>query len=107
MGNERKNIMKRRIHDALLSIVGLAGVAFFALSGASCERPSMQCAVGHGPFIAKYAVTSGDAACYPGTVDGITAEEIGFNTFLQSKPKTTKTVKAEDGEDIKVISSPG
>ena len=103
MGNERKIIMKRRIHDALLGIVGLAGVAFFALSGVSCEKPTMQCAVGHGPFIAKYAVTSGDAACYPGG----TFEEIGFSTFLQSKPKTTTTSKASDGEDITITNSAG
>jgi len=103
MGNERKIIMKRRIHDALLGIVGLAGVAFFALSGVSCEKPTMQCAVGHGPFIAKYAVTSGDAACYPGGM----AEEIGFSTYLQSKPKTTITTKASDGEDIVITNSAG
>lgn len=87
--------MKRRIHDALLGIVGLAGVAFFALSGVSCEKPTMQCAVGHGPFIAKYAVTSGDAACYPGG----TFEEIGFSTFLQSKPKTDTVVKYDVDDD--------
>lgn len=95
--------MKRRIHDALLGSVGLAGVAFFALSGASCEKPTMQCAVGHGPFIAKYAVVSGDAACYPGG----TAEEIGFSTYLQSKPKTTTNVPASDGENIANVSSAG
>jgi hypothetical protein len=103
MGNERKIIMKRRIHDALLGIVGLAGVAFFALSGVSCEKPTMQCAVGHGPFIAKYAVVTGDAACYPGG----TYEEIGFATYLQSKPTTTVTTKASDGEDIKIVNSTG
>jgi hypothetical protein len=95
--------MKRRIHDALLGIVGLAGVAFFALSGVSCEKPTMQCAVGHGPFIAKYAVVTGDAACYPGG----TFEEIGFSTYLQSKPKTTQTTKASDGEDITITNSLG
>jgi hypothetical protein len=103
MGNERKNIMKRRIHDALLGIVGLCGVAFFALSGASCEKPTMQCAVGHGPFIVKYAATTGDAACYPGG----TYEEIGFSTYLQSKPKTETITKAEDGTDIVTVTSPG
>lgn len=87
--------MKRRIHDALLGIVGLAGVAFFALSGASCEKPTMQCAVGHGPFIVKYAVTSGDAACYPGG----TAEEIGFSTYLQSKTKTNTGVTYDVDDD--------
>ncbi len=87
--------MKRRIHDALLGIVGLAGVAFFALSGVSCEKPTMQCAVGHGPFIAQYAVTSGDAACYPGG----TAEEIGFSTYLQSKPKTETVVTYHVDDD--------
>jgi hypothetical protein len=103
MGNERKNIMKRRIHDALLGIVGLCGVAFFALSGASCEKPTMQCAVGHGPFIVKYAATTGDATCYPGG----TYEEIGFSTYLQSKPKSETITKAEDGEDIKTVTSTG
>ena len=97
--------MKRRIHDALLGIVGLAGVAFLALSGVSCEKPTMQCAVGHGPFIAKYAVVpgTGDAACYPGG----TFELIAFSTYLQSKPTTTVTTKASDGEDIKLINSAG
>jgi hypothetical protein len=95
--------MKRRIHDALLGIVGLAGVAFLALSGASCEKPVMQCAVGHGTFIPKYAVTSGDASCYPGG----TYEEIGFSTYLQSKPKTETIQKAEDGTDIKIVTSAG
>jgi hypothetical protein len=103
MGNERKNIMKRRFHDALLGIVGLAGVAFFALSGASCEKTEMQCAVGHGAFIIKYAVTSGDAACYPGGA----AEEIGFSTYLASRPKTETITKAEDGENITTVTSPG
>lgn len=70
--------MKQRIHDALLGIVGLAGVAFFALSGASCEAPSMQCAVGHGPFFFKYTVTSGDTACYFGQE----GEDVGFATYL-------------------------
>jgi hypothetical protein len=105
MGNERKTIMKRSIHDALLGFVGLAGVAFFALSGASCEKPSMQCAVGHGPFIAKYAVTSGDAACYPNETPGY--ELIGFSTYLQSKPKTTTNQQASDMENIATVSSPG
>jgi hypothetical protein len=103
MGNERKNIMKRRIHDALLGIVGLAGVAFIALSGASCEKPVMQCAVGHGPFIAQYTVTSGDAMCYPGG----TYEEIGFATYLQSKPKKNTTVQNSAGEDYTVVTSAG
>lgn len=72
--------MKQRIHDALLGIVGLAGVAFFALSGASCEGPSMQCTVGQYPytFIFTYKVTSGDPACYFDQ----TAEEIGFSAYL-------------------------
>jgi hypothetical protein len=107
MGNERKNIMKRRIHDALLSIVGLAGVAFFALSGASCEKPTMQCAAGHGPFIAKYAVTSGDAACYPLPPDGGVAEEIGFATYLQSKPKTTAEIKDVIDDDHNPLTPAG
>lgn len=71
--------MKQRIHDALLGIVGLAGVAFFALSGASCEAPSMQCAVGHGPFFFKYTVKNGgDPACYFGQE----GEDVGFATYL-------------------------
>lgn len=86
MGNERKIIMKRRIHDALLGIVGLAGVAFFALSGASCEKPTMQCAVGHAPYtyVVKYERISGDAGCYPAEA----AEEIGFSTYLAAPGKT-------------------
>lgn len=95
--------MKQRIHDALLGIVGLAGVAFFALSGASCEKPAMQCAVGHGPFIATYTVTSGDAACYPGGL----YEEIGLSTYLQSKPKKTTTVTNTAGEQYTVTTSEG
>ncbi len=95
--------MKRRIHDALLGIVGLAGVAFIVLSGASCEKPVMQCAVGHGPFIALYTPTSGDAACYPGG----TYEEIGFATYLQSKPKTSTPVTNSDGETYTVVTSAG
>lgn len=95
--------MKRRIHDALLGTVGLAGVAFIVLSGASCEKPVMQCAVGHGPFIATYKVTSGDAACYPGG----TFEEIGFATYLQSKPKTSTNVQNSDGTDYTIVESAG
>lgn len=63
----------------------------------------MQCAVGHGPFIATYTVVSGDAACYPGGL----AEEIGFSTYLQSKPKTTKTITNEDGSQYTVTESAG
>ena len=95
--------MKRRVHDALLGIVGLAGVTFIALSGAGCETPVMQCAVGHGPFIARYTVTSGDAACYPGG----TTEEIGFATYLQSKPKTSTTVTNSEGGTYTVVTSEG
>jgi len=69
--------MKRRIHDALLGVFGLAGLAFFALSGASCEAPGMQCAAGHGPYFVKYELTNGDAACY-----GTLGEDVGFSTFL-------------------------
>ena len=96
MGNERKNIMNRRFHDALLGIVGLAGVAFFALSGVSCEKTEMQCAVGHGPFIVKYSVlNNGDPACYPGG----TFEEIGFSTYLASRPKTSTDVTYHVDDD--------
>jgi hypothetical protein len=73
--------MKQRIHDALLGIVGIAGVAFFALSGASCEAPAIQCVVAHGQFVsyfAKYELTSGDAACY-----GLDGENIAMAVYLQ------------------------
>jgi hypothetical protein len=75
--------MKQRIHDALLGLVGLAGVAFFALSGASCESPTMTCAAGHGAFFLKYKLTSGDEACY-----GLTGEEVGFSTYLTPVGRT-------------------
>lgn len=95
--------MKRRIHDALLGIVGIAGLAFFAVSGASCESPVMQCAAGHGPYIVKYEKVGGSGAdtCY-----GVSGEEVGFSTFLtvKNRKETTdpvtgvKTVTA-DGAD--------
>lgn len=89
--------MKQRIHDALLSLIGVAGIAFFALSGASCETPTMQCTAGHGPFFVKYTKTSGDDACY-----GLTGEEVGFSTYLTVKGRTE--VKDDTGKVIAVNS---
>jgi len=89
--------MKQRIHDALLGLVGLAGIAFFALSGASCEAPGMTCAAGHGPFFVKYKLTSGDDACY-----GITGEDVGFNTYLTPVGRTE--VRDDTGKVIAVDS---
>lgn len=102
--------MKRRFHDALLGIVGLAGVALFALSGASCEGPKMQCAVGHGPFTIVYGeVVSGDSACYenahrrygyacaqyeladddPDCAGLSKVEHVGFNSYLTRNAEGT------------------
>ncbi|MBK9258822.1 MAG: hypothetical protein IPM54_03185 [Polyangiaceae bacterium] len=102
--------MKRRFHDALLGIVGLAGVALFALSGASCEGPKMQCAVGHGPFTIVYGeVVSGDSACYENAYRRYGAacaqyelddsfpdcpglskvEHVGFSTYLTRNAENT------------------
>jgi hypothetical protein len=89
--------MKQRIHDALLGLVGLAGIAFFALSGASCEAPGMTCAAGHGPFFVKYKLTSGDEACL-----GMTGDEVGFNTYLTPVGRTE--VKDDTGKVIAVNS---
>lgn len=101
--------MKQRIHDALLSLIGVAGIAFFALSGASCETPTMQCAVGHGPYFVKYTKTSGDDACYNksllgtgGPTDAITGEEVGFSTYLTPMGRTE--VKDDMGKVIAVDS---
>jgi hypothetical protein len=114
--------MKQRIHDALLGLVGLAGIAFFALSGASCEAPTMQCAVGHGPFTAVYEVTSGDHACYaaaykasgeacdvydldnslPACDEFTKVEQIGFQTYLT--PIGRREVKDDTGKVIAVDS---
>jgi len=113
--------MKRRIHDALLGLVGLAGIAFFALSGASCEAPGMQCAVGHGPFTVVYELTSGDAACYeaayksygacaqydlddslPACTGLAKVEHVGFNTYL--KPVDRVERKDDTGKVIAVDS---
>jgi len=90
--------MKQRIHDALLGLVGFAGIAFFALSGASCEAPQMRCAAGHGPFFVKYKLTSGDAACY-----GLTGEDVGFNTYLTPVGRTE--VRDDTGKVIAVNST--
>lgn len=115
--------MKQRIHDALLGLVGLAGIAFFALSGASCEAPSMQCAVGHGPFTVVYEVTSGDAACYetrykeygacaqydlgdnlPACAGLAKVEHVGFNTYLTPVDRTE--VKDDTGK-VTAVDSKG
>jgi len=69
--------MKHRIHGLLAGAMGLASAAFFALSGASCSQPAIQCVAGHGPFYAKYELVGGDAACL-----GLDGEEIGLSTFL-------------------------
>jgi hypothetical protein len=113
--------MKQRIHDALLGLIGLAGIAFFALSGASCEAPTMQCAVGHGPFAVVYEVASGDAACYedvykaygacgqyevddslPACAGLAKVEHVGFNTYLT--PIGRREVKDATGKVIAVDS---
>jgi hypothetical protein len=114
--------MKRKIHDALLGLVGVAGLAFFALSGASCEIPKMQCAVGHGPFTVVYEVTSGDASCYetphkqiggacgnydlldtdPDCAGLAKVEEVGFATYLT--PKGRREVKDDTGKVIGIDS---
>jgi hypothetical protein len=110
--------MKQRIHDALLGLVGLAGIAFFALSGASCEAPTMQCAVGHGPFAVVYEVTSGDPACYeaaykasgeacdvygvdnslPACAGLAKVEHVGFQTYLT--PLGRRDVKDDTGKVV-------
>lgn len=117
--------MKQRIHDALLGLVGLAGLAFFALSGASCESPSMQCAVGHGPFTVVYEVTSGDASCYenvyratgeacaayeladdslPDCAGLSKVESVGFATYLT--PKGRREIKDTTGK-VTAVDSDG
>lgn len=106
--------MKRRIHEALLSIAGLTGVAFLAISGMSCESPQMQCAVGHGPFTVVYEYVSGDQDCYEkanrtyagacfgqyGLHDDLAdcaglsrVEHVGFSTFLGVKGRKETEVK--------------
>jgi hypothetical protein len=114
--------MKRRIHDALLGIVGLAGVAFLSISGMSCETTQMQCAVGHGAFTTVYKVKSGDEACYadahktwgaacsqyevpdnaPFCTGLARVEHNGFATFLgvQNRKETPVTYKDADGNDV-------
>jgi len=115
--------MKKRIHDALLGTVGLAGVAFFALSGAGCESPTMQCAVGHGAFTVVYnKVISGDPSCYNGPHQAFGSacsqyevpddapfctglsrvEHVGFSTYLGVKNRKETDVKYTnaDGEEV-------
>lgn len=114
--------MKRRIHEALLSLAGLAGVAFLSISGMSCETTQMQCAVGHGPFATVYKVKSGDEACYanahklfgeacsqyevpddaPFCAGLARVEHNAFANFLgvAGRKENTVTYKDPDGNDV-------
>jgi hypothetical protein len=74
----------------LVGVAGLASAAFFALSGASCSQPAIQCVVAHGQFVsffAKYELVSGDANCYGQYLEAIgyppSGEDIAMSTFLQ------------------------
>lgn len=73
--------MKHRIRGFLVGVAGLASAAFFALSGASCSQPTIQCVVAHGQFASyfvQYTHTGGDMGCY-----GIDGEDIAMSTYLQ------------------------
>lgn len=77
--------MRHRISGFLAGVAGLASAAFFALSGASCSQPAIQCVAGHGPFIAQYKLVSGTGSCAE-----LKGEEIGLSTFLA--PNADKTL---------------
>lgn len=69
--------MKHRVHKFLAGLASLGTLALFGMTGASCEQSPIQCTVGHGTYIAKYTLVSGDDACY-----GLPAEEIAMSTYL-------------------------
>jgi len=78
---QRKSTMKHRIRGFLVGVAGLASAALFALSGASCSPPTIQCVVAHaqfGSYFVTYAHTGGDMGCY-----GVKGEDIAMSTYLQ------------------------
>lgn len=91
--------MKHRIHKVLVGAMGLASAAFFVFAGASCDQPTIQCVVGHGPFFAKYELISGDAACYGGTL----GEDIGLSTYLA--PNEDRSLADYDDRSIAIQST--
>jgi hypothetical protein len=83
---KRNSTMKHRIKGLLVGAAGLFSAAFFALSGASCSQPPINCVVGHGgvfgdaPYWAKYTKITGDDNCYPKVGEGI-----GMATYLANE----------------------
>jgi len=76
--------MRNRIQGLLVSVLGLASAALFALAGASCDSAAIQCVAGHGPFIAKYEVKAGSSSTCLDNFAGfpVLGEEIGLSTYL-------------------------
>jgi hypothetical protein len=82
--------MRHRFTGFLVGAMGFASAALFALSGASCSQPTIQCVVAHGQFVsyyAKYEVVSGDASCYENIQTALElptgGENIAMATYLQ------------------------
>jgi len=82
--------MRNRFTRFLVGAAGVASAALFALSGASCSQPTIQCVVAHGQFVsyyAKYDVVSGDASCYENLQTALElptgGENIAMATYLQ------------------------
>jgi len=91
--------MKHRIHSLLVGAMGLASAAFFAVSGASCSQPTIQCVVGHGAFFARYTPVAGtDTSCY-----GLDGEDIGLSTYLA--PNEDKSLANYDDRSIAIQST--
>lgn len=97
-GHERKRTMRHRISGFLAGVAGLASAAFFALSGASCSQPAIQCVAGHGPFFAKYELVSGTGSCA-----ALTGEDIGLSTYLA--PNADRTLADYNDRSIAIQSS--
>jgi hypothetical protein len=80
----------KHLSGFLIGAAGLVSAAFFALSGASCSQPSIQCVVAHGQFVsyfAKYTLVNGDEACYGDILNAVgypsLGEDLALSTYLQ------------------------
>jgi hypothetical protein len=80
----------KHLKGLLVGAAGLVSAAFFALSGASCSQPAIQCVVAHypgGSYFVKYTVVSGDESCYGGILNAVgyptLGEDIALSTYLQ------------------------
>jgi hypothetical protein len=93
------------LRGLLLGAAGLTSAAFFALSGASCGAPTIQCVVAHAQFVsyfAKYTLVSGDEACYGDILNAIGYPSLGEDLALSTYLQPTSDGKFADFDNRKI-----